>query len=687
MSTDLTERNRIEQELRESEERFRLAFDEAPIGMALVTLDGHFFRVNNALCRYLGYTRDELNGLTFQDLTHRDDLETNLGLHGKLAHGEVALYKFEKRYVRKDGAIVDGMISGSLVRDSKGAPRYFIGQIEDITERKRAERAVRLSEARFSGIVSISADAIISIDEGFRILIFNDGAEKIFGYSKAEAIGAPLDLLIPERLRVAHRQHIEKFATGEATGRPMGERPAVAGRRKNGEEFPAEATISKIEVGGERLLTVALRDITERKRIEDERAGLLEREHALREEADGARKAAEAAAGALNALGQITETALASLDLDTLLQTLVRRIKEAFAVDTVALVLLDDEKRELVLRAAAGLDEAMVQGLRFPADRGIAGQIVAERRPLVIDDLRASDLASPLLRDRGVRSLVGAPLRLRDRTLGVVHVGSLIPRRFTDDEATLLLLAADRIAVAIEHARLYEQTRQANQARDEILGIVAHDLRNPLNAIVLSAQVMRRERGPVKSEGERGPVEVILSAARRVDRLIQDLLDVRRLEAGELTLTLACLAVEPLIAEAFDLARPLASAKSLHLETRLAPVLASIHGDHHCLLQVLGNLIGNAVKFTGEGGTITVAAEQVGPDVQISVADTGAGIREDHLPHIFDRFWRATASDRRSAGLGLSIVSGLVRKHGGRIWVESTLGAGSTFFFTIPAAQ
>ena len=138
-------------------------------------------------------------------------------------------------------------------------------------ERKRAEEALRISEAKYAGIVSISADAIISIDDDQRITIFNDGAEKIFGYSRSEAIGAPLDILIPDRFRSAHRQHVERFAVGDVTARRMGERlTTIAGLRKNGEEFPAEAAISKLQVGEKTLLTVALRDITERKRIEEE---------------------------------------------------------------------------------------------------------------------------------------------------------------------------------------------------------------------------------------------------------------------------------------------------------------------------------------------------------------------------------------------------------------------------------
>lgn len=433
---------------------------------------------------------------------------------------------------------------------------------------------------------------------------------------------------------------------------------------------------------------VIARDVTERKQLEEQRARLLEREHALREQAERTRATAETAARALSTLDQITEAALASLSLDELLQTLVGRIRQAFEVDTVAVLLLDAEQREFRLRAAAGLEGAMQQGIRFPAGRGLASRIVARGRPVVIDDLSEVELASSHLHDYGVRSLMGAPLRHSGREFGAVHVGSLVPRHFTDNEATLLLLAADRMAAAIEHAELYDQALRANRARDAMLGVVAHDLRNPLNVIALRAQVMavRMERNGA-SEDDRAAVDNILATAHLMDRLVQDLLDVTRIEAGELPLAVAPLAVGPLVAEAIDQVRPLASKKMIEIELRVAEGLCEVPGDRYRLLQVLGNLLGNAVKFTDASGRVTVVAERAGPDVQISIADTGPGIRPEHLPHVFDRYWRATAGDQRHTGLGLSIARGIVQSHGGKIWVTSTFGSGARFFVALPCVR
>jgi signal transduction histidine kinase len=169
--------------------------------------------------------------------------------------------------------------------------------------------------------------------------------------------------------------------------------------------------------------------------------------------------------------------------------------------------------------------------------------------------------------------------------------------------------------------------------------------------------------------------------------LIQDLLDVALMEAGQLTIERAQLSAGGLIVEAVDMQRPLASSSSLALRVEVAPDVPDVPGDRDRLLQVFENLIGNAIKFTKTGGRITVGAASRNDEVVFWVADTGCGIASEDLSRVFDRFWQATKAGRQGAGLGLPITKGIVEAHGGRIWVESTAGSGSTFFFTIPRAS
>ena len=483
----------------ESEERFRLALDEAPIGIALVALDGRFVRVNRVLCEIVGYSADELTRLTFKDITHPDDLDIDVGLTNRLARGDIPRYQLEKRYVRKDKSIVDVMLSKSVLPGPDGAPRYFIKQVEDITARKQAAEALRLSEAKFSGIVSIAADAIISVDEHQRITLFNEGAERIFGYARSEVVGTPLDRLIPERFRAAHGEHFARFAAAQEAARTMGERREIFGLRKSGEEFPAEGSISKVTVAGATFFSVVLRDVTARKQAE-----------------------------------------------------------------------------QALQRAVA--------------------------------------------------------------------------------------------------------------ARDSVLGIVAHDLRNPLSTILMQAELLERPE-PELERRDQTPRLILTRSAERMNSLIQDLLDVAVMENGQLTIERERLSAGELAREAVESQTTLASSSGLELRLEVHPGVHDVLGDRKRLLQVFDNLIGNALKFTPKDGRITVEAAARAGEVVFSVADTGPGIPRESLRHIFEPFWQAaTRAARLGAGLGLPITRGIVDAHGGRIWVESEIGRGSTFFFAIPTA-
>jgi len=244
---------------------------------------------------------------------------------------------------------------------------------------------------------------------------------------------------------------------------------------------------------------------------------------------------------------------------------------------------------------------------------------------------------------------------------------------------------ADRAAVAIENARLYRASVQATELRDQVLGIVAHDLRNPLSVILAQLWALKRQ-GAESERRSVKPAEVIERAAKRMNRLIQDLLDVAVMESGQLTIEREQLAARDLIVGAADMQKPLASSSSLELRVELERDLPDIWGDRDRLLQVFENLIGNAIKFTKAGGRITVGAASREHEVLFRVEDTGSGIAPENLRRVFDRFWQASSAGRVGAGLGLPISKGIVEAHGGRIWVESAAGSGSTFFFTIPTA-
>jgi PAS domain S-box-containing protein len=228
-----------------------------------------------------------------------------------------------------------------------------------------------------------------------------------------------------------------------------------------------------------------------------------------------------------------------------------------------------------------------------------------------------------------------------------------------------------------------ETLRRAVRAREEVLGVVAHDLRNPLNTILLQL-----ERLCLPGKHSERPSQQVLErmqrTAMRMNRLIQDLLDVVRIDAGALTLERAPVSARGLLTELAEAQRALVSEASLELHLDMKGELPDLRADHDRLLQVLENLVGNAIKCTKPAGNITVGAAMKGSEVVFWVADTGIGISEESLPTLFDRFWQGRRADRRGAGLGLAIAKGIIEAHGGRIWVESQLGVGTTFFVTVP---
>lgn len=238
-----------------------------------------------------------------------------------------------------------------------------------------------------------------------------------------------------------------------------------------------------------------------------------------------------------------------------------------------------------------------------------------------------------------------------------------------------------------EQMELHKRLQRAVRARDETVGVVAHDLRNPVSAIkMLSHALLGRGEAAGLPPGTTEQLQLIREAAVQMDRLIQDLLDVVRAEAGRLHVETQPVSTRALLDGALRTLRPLVQQAGLTLDADLPATLPVVNADPERIGQVLSNLVGNAIKFTPSGGRITVSAVERDGAVEIAVSDTGSGISTDHLPHIFDRYWQSGESNirTRGAGLGLPIARGIVEAHGGRMWVRSESGKGSTFVFTIP---
>jgi PAS domain S-box-containing protein len=531
------------------------------------------------------------------------------------------------------------------------------------------DEALRLLRARFERMVEISADAIISVDDRQRIILFNAGAVDIFGYTPDEVRGQPLEILIPDRFRPYHRSHMQAFADGTEAARRMGERREIAGMRKGGEEFPAEASISRLDTPTGRIYTVVLRDISARKRAEETQRFLADSSAVLARSLDYRAT-----------LAGLTRLALVHLAdwcvVDVLQEGRLQRIETAH----------QDPERD-----------PLVQTLkRFPPEAARAHPsvtVIETGEPELIENVSDAHLQAiasneehlAVLRQLEPRSILVVPLVARGRTLGALGLFSATERRYDADDRLLAVELGRRAALAVDNARLYREAREAVAARDEVLGIVSHDLGNPLSAIRVSTRVLDRLLDSEQIEPARAQLDAIRGAALQMERLIRDLLDVRRIETGRLRLVRRPERVAALVEEAVRSLRDVAAEQGVSLQARIQDGLPSmLRVDADRIQQIFSNLVGNALRYTSAGGVVAVSVEMGDNEVVFSVEDAGPGIPPEDLPRVFDRFWQARQRGSHGIGLGLAIAKGLTEAHGGRVAVESEVGKGSRFSFMIP---
>jgi signal transduction histidine kinase len=436
--------------------------------------------------------------------------------------------------------------------------------------------------------------------------------------------------------------------------------------RKDGTRIDVSVTVSPIRDAGGRITgasTIA-RDVTEQRRTEQR----------------------------LAALQALTDTALSHTSLDVVVRELLRALCSALACDVATILLMSDDGQRLVVRASHGLPEE--EGLVIPVGVGVVGRIAAERRPCVIADLPTADVESPVLQAQGLTSLIGVPLLVGTRVVGVVHVATAARRRFSDDEMRLMLLAADRIALAVDHARLFEaegaaraEAETANRLKDQFLATLSHELRTPLTSMLGWIRMLRS--GRLDDEMVARALESVERSTRAQSQLIDDLLDVSRIVSGKLTMELAAIDADEVVAAALEAVRPLAAAKSIELTHQRAARDCIVQGDPGRLQQVIWNLLSNAIKFTPDGGRVRAEVTVSESEAAISVKDTGKGIAPELLPEIFERFRQGAGTRMQGGlGLGLAIVRHLVDLHGGRVAADSDgVGRGATFVVRLPQAR
>ncbi|HSK99466.1 MAG TPA: PAS domain S-box protein [Rubrobacteraceae bacterium] len=614
-------RDEIEK-LRESEERFRAAFGSAAIGMSLTATDGRYLQVNPRMCEITGYSEAELVGTDFRSITHPDDLERDLdGLH-RLLSGEIRYYYSEKRYVHRTGHPVWVLLSSSVVHDPGGEPLYFVTQVQDVTASKKDKEDLERLSDQNELILASAGEGIYGLDLSERAAFINPAAEKMLGYEPGELVG--------------HHQHdIIRHLRADGVPCPEDDCPVYAALkkggvhassdevfwRKDGTSFPVEYVSTPIRHDSEVLgAVVTFRDITERRRTEE----------ALRESEARFRLLAEK-----------------SSDLICLHEPDGRYVY----VSPSCRRLLGYEPEELL-----GTDP---YSLFHPED--------AER-------IR-SDAHNSALEGQGAISVT---YRIRKKPGEYVWFET-VTEPIVDEEGNVVRLQTSSRDVS-DRKRAEEALAEAARARTEFLAEVSHELRTPLTVIRGNAEVgLQLGRGCAHEE----ILEEIVKEAATMSRMVEDLLFLARSDSLSPPFELEPVAVEPFLAELAKGAEALAQELGTPLEADLSGT-GRVRMDPSRVKQAVLALVDNAAKYGAKGGRVSLRSLTSDSDLRLEVEDGGPGIPPEHLPYVFERFYRVDDTGEPGNGLGLSIARSIAEAHGGRIEAVSRSDEGTRMTLHLP---
>jgi PAS domain S-box-containing protein len=687
VARDNTRRKLKEEQLRTSETRTRALIEQSPFSIQILSPDGRTLMVNRAWEELWGITLDQLDGynmLEDQQLVLKGVMPyIRKGFAGEAATIPAIMYDPSETIPERTAHTDLGRWVRAFIyplKDERGSVREVVLMHEDITERKRAEDALRESEERHRVIAETASDAIITIDEDSTILFVNRAAEQIFGHRIEELLGRRLTVLMPEYLRHLHRAGIKRYLeTGQR--HIAWESVELPGLHKSGREISLELSFGEFSGGGKHLFTGIARDITERKGAQ------------LRQAIQYAvtRVLAEAAT--------LTEATV------RILQT----ICEGFNWSLGAFWLID--RKEDVLRCVELWHPSSVQVVEFEKDSrerrlpkgvGLPGRVWQAAAPVWIANVTEDGNFPRALSasKEGLYSACAFPIILGGEVLGVMEFFS---REIREPEQALLdmmMTVGSQMGLFIERQRAEEertellvreqearrQAEHANSLKDEFLATASHELRTPLTAIIGWAHLLRT--GQLDAKATVRALETIDRNAKAQVRLTDDILDVSRIITGKLHLEIRPVELASLTESVVESMRPAAEARRIKLQLLIDSTVGVVSGDPDRLRQIVWNLVSNAIKFTPRGGRVQVRLERIDSRVELTVSDTGKGISPEFLPHVFDRFRQADATTTRAyggLGLGLAIVRQLVEMHGGTAHVESEgEGHGSTFTVTLP---
>jgi PAS domain S-box-containing protein len=635
---DITERKAGEISLRDSEQRLNTVIENLTEGLVIADLDGQLLHWNKAALKMHGFASMDECLLKLPEFANIIELST---IDGSI----LPLEDWPLSRVIRDGNLRDLEIrirrldcdwqrvlnyGGSIVNEGPGRQVAFV-TIGDITERKLAAENLRRSQEQLSGVIGSAMDAIISVDEEQRIVLFNAAAEKMFLYPAEDAIGQPLDRFIPERFRHTHKNHVADFGNTHVTRRSMGTLGALYGLRADGEEFPIEASISQIESQGRKIFTVILRDITERKRSEE----------------------------ALNEQARILDLA----------PVMIRDLNGGISFWNTGV-------------------EKMFGWTKEEAVGKISHKLLHTEFPQPLNQIKAKLYArghwegeTVHLRKDGQRIVVASQWALhrdaQDKPKAVVVVNNDITDRKQAEKEIR------RLNEELEQ-RVADRTAQLEAANKELEAFsysVSHDLRAPLRHIDGFSQALLEDYTDKLDDEGQNYLREVRGATQEMAQLIEDLLQLARVTRTEMRREIVDLSATARAVVAELQSREPQRVVTIKIEDGLAG-----RCDKRLLKVVLVNLLGNAWKFTSKqlNAEIEFGHEENNGGSSFFVRDNGAGFDMSYVGKLFGAFQRLhTAGEFQGTGIGLATVQRIVYRHGGRVWAEAAVNQGATFYFTL----
>ncbi|HEY3066055.1 MAG TPA: PAS domain S-box protein [Methylomirabilota bacterium] len=609
---------------------------EMRLAVVAVDRDGRVVFWSPAAEQLFGWRRDEIIGHPLP--TVPDELREQAAILRRTVLAGSALTRLLTRRRRRDGTVLDVELSLAPLRDAAGAPVGALGLLADVTDRgeeSERRRGDELAAARLAAIVDSSDDAIVSKTLDGVVTSWNAGAERIFGWTAAEAVGRHITFIIPKERHAEENDVLARIMRGEVLDHFETVRVAKDGRLLN-----ISLTVSPVRDSAGRIVGASkiARDVTERMRGDMVR-------------------------GRLAAIVDSAEDVIVGKTLEGVITSWNAAAERTFGWTAgeaegrhITLIVPEDrraEEEDVLARIRRGERVEHFETVRVTKD----GRL-----------LDMSLTVSPIIDSRG-------------RIIGVSKIARDVTERRRFEKEREQLLAREQEARA--------EAEALNRTKDEFLAMVSHELRTPLNSIFGWARMLQSTAMDAATQAR--AVDAIVRGASAQARLVDDLLDLSRIVTGRMRLDLQRIHPIDVIEAALDAVRPAAAAKDIEIVTALDGTVGTIVGAPDRLQQVVWNLVMNAVKFTPTGGRVTVSLRRAGPDVEIVVADTGEGISADLLPHVFERFRQEDSSSVRAhggLGLGLALVRHLVELHGGQVHAASPgKGRGATFTVKLPRAR